>query len=168
MMGDAATLPTLSRAIMEGVIMVKVVVDVQKMLNLLEQHGIKVTIQDQSPERIENMNNILSASLRKWMRLDEESVPENPIEISFDDYVKQYGYEEAINAVIVRKMVEHGLVKDHATFWVYQQYIKLCEQNKVLPMFNKLYFSKVITQAFHYTIQDLKRNGTKYRVFRES
>lgn len=165
-MGNAATLP--QQKTLKGVIGLKLVVDVQKMLNLLEQHGINIIIRDQSPEHIETINNILSNSLQKWMRAEESSVSENKIEMSFDTYAEQYGYEEAVNALIIQKMIEHGLVKNHATFWVYQNYVKLCEQNKVLPMFNKLSFSKAITQAYHYKIQDLKRGGIKYRVFRES
>ena len=146
----------------------KISVDVEKMLNILEQHGIEIEIPGSSKKKYRRVDKILSASLSKWLNIkQEDDIPEAPIEITFDKFAEKYGYAEAVNAYIIRKMEEHGIIQNRATFWVYEQYITLCESNNVTPLFNKLYFSKVVSRAFHYWIQDIKREGKKYRVFRK-
>lgn len=84
-----------------------------------------------------------------------------------DEAIKRFGWDAYVNASILNKYAEHDVYANRATFFVYDLYVELCVKNNAKPLYNKMQFSKFVTSHFGYYIEDIKRKGKKYRVFRK-
>lgn len=130
-------------------------VDIEAALTLLQKQGIEIQIANSSPETIAKANQVLAANRGKWVSVKQE-------------VTEQYTHDEEVSAYIIFHLNDAGLIANHPTFWVYAQYVRLCKFCNIPPQFNKLHFSKVIARTFHFWIQNVKKDGKKYRVFRRA
>lgn len=141
-------------------------IDVKKIMDIIGKNGVSFFGLSKESQ-LKKIEADLVKNIGDWFGSEHEEV----VEITFDEAVKRYGYNETMNALIVRKMHEGGIIKDRATFWVYEQYIKLCEQNNVTPIFKKVPFSRDVCKYLGYEVCDVHRRDDrgdrKYRVFRK-
>lgn len=130
-------------------------VNIEAALMLLQKQGIEIQIANSSPETIATANQVLAKKLTKWIGVEQEAT-------------NQCTHDEEVSAYIIFHLNDAELIANHPTFWVYAQYVRLCKFCNISPQFNKLHFSKVIARTFHYWIQNVKKDGKKYRVFRRT
>ena len=77
------------------------------------------------------------------------------------------GRRQYIEAQIIAALIDAKVLQNRATFHVYEYYyLKLCEKQNIKPR-THIGFSKFVCYNFDIGIQNIKRNGKKYRVFRE-
>ena len=80
---------------------------------------------------------------------------------------KYTGKRQYIEAQIIAILIDENILQNRATFYVYQHYyLNLCKGQNIKPR-THIGFSKFVCCNFDIGIQNVKRNGKKYRVFRE-
>lgn len=84
-----------------------------------------------------------------------------------EKFNKYTGRRQYIEGQIIGGLIDRNALQNRATFHVYKYYyLKLCEMQKIKPR-THIGFSKFVCNNFNIVIQNIKRNGKKYRVFRE-
>ena len=77
------------------------------------------------------------------------------------------GRRQYVEAQIIASLIDRNILQNRATFHVYRYYyLNLCKNQDIRPR-THIGFSKFVCNNFNIWIQNLKRNGKKYRVFRE-
>lgn len=77
------------------------------------------------------------------------------------------GRRQYIEAQIIATLIDMNALQNRATFYVYEYYyLKLCKSENIQPR-THIGFSKFVCNNFNIGIQNVKRDGKKYRVFRE-
>ena len=72
-----------------------------------------------------------------------------------------------LEAQIIACLIDRNLLQNRATFHVYEYYyLNLCKNQDIKPR-THIGFSKFVCNNFNIMIQNVKRNGKKFRVFRE-
>lgn len=138
-------------------------IDVNELMKIIGNQGVSFfgICSERKTKKIEEA---LIKNIGKWL----SGISEEPEEITLDELIDRWGYNTAMNCVVIRKMDEAGLIKNHATFWVYDTYLKLCEGQNLTPEYNKITFSREICcKCLGYSIQDVHKDQHKYRVFRK-
>lgn len=75
---------------------------------------------------------------------------------------------KALNAQIVGAMMDCDVIKNRSTSHVYKTYyLPLTSQNFIKKPWNQIQFSLFVVNNFPICIENVKKNGIKYRVFRE-
>lgn len=77
------------------------------------------------------------------------------------------GKAKYVHIQFVAALIDYGLIKNRATFYAYELYMKLCATYNMKPYFNQIAFSKFIISNFNYEIVNKKAYGKKFRVFVE-
>ncbi len=77
------------------------------------------------------------------------------------------GRRQYIEAQIIATLIDMDILQNRATFYVYEHYyLNLCKNQDIQPR-THIGFSKFVCNNFNIGIQNVKRDGKKYRVFRE-
>lgn len=85
---------------------------------------------------------------------------------------RRYPVEEVGSAIYqqmlyIAAMVDTEHLANISTDSGYKRYLQLCRMEGYKPYFNKITFSKFVIKTFGYGIENVRRKGKKYRVFRK-
>lgn len=138
-------------------------IDVNKLMEIIGKQGVSF-FGICTERKIEKIEEALIKNIGEWF----SGIPEeSDKKMSVDEFIDKWGYNTAMNCLLIRKMDESGLIKNHPTFWVYDAYLSLCKEAELTPEFNKISFSREVCKYLGYSIQDFHKNQHKYRVFRK-
>ena len=138
-------------------------IDVNKLMEIIGKQGVSF-FGICSERKLKKIEEALIKNIGEWFSSISEEADKK---LSLDEFIDKYGYNEAMNIVLIRKMEEHGLINNHPTFSVYDAYLSLCEINDLTPIYNKISFSRDICKYLGYSIQDFHKKQHKYRMFRK-
>ena len=135
--------------------------DSKQLLFLLLKNGVKIDFT--SVRSYEDLNTALYAGRSEFIKSNEPA----PLKLTEAQYASYFGEAALTSCKIIQAMNNAGLILNHPTFWVYDQYVYLCSTQNIKPEYNKLFFTKIINRTYNYHVEDVKKKNEKFRVFRK-